>query len=113
MRGIFGHIVLAVRLIKRTTLDVYAARHPKAASALRGWARLTLAGDWNSLVETRRTFPHADQVRVRSGRSVTIFNICGNDFRLITAIHYDRRKVFVLNFLPHSEYSRNQWKDRL
>lgn len=48
-----------------------------------------------------------------SGRTVTIFNVCGNDFRLITAIHYDRRKVFVLNFLPHSEYSRNHWKDRL
>jgi mRNA interferase HigB len=102
-----------VRLIKRSTLEAYAARYPKAARALRAWAQLTGAGDWGSLVEARRTFPHAYQVRVGSGRTVTIFNVCGNDFRLITAIHYDRRKVFVLNFLPHSEYSRNHWKDRL
>ncbi len=58
-------------------------------------------------------FPHADQVKVRSGKVVTIFNVCGNDFRLITAIHYDRQKVFVLNFLAHAEYSRDNWKNRL
>ena len=63
--------------------------------------------------ETRKTYPHADQVTVRSGRVVTVFNICGNDFRLITAIHYDRQKVFILNFLTHAEYSRSSWKDRL
>ena len=57
--------------------------------------------------------PHADQIKVKSGRTVTIFNVCGNDFRLITAIHYDKQKVFVLNFLTHTEYSRNTWKNRL
>ena len=102
-----------MRLIKRTTLREYGQRFPKASRPLETWARLTLSAAWDGLVETRKTFPHADQVRVRSGRTVTIFNICGNDFRLITAIHYDRRKVFVLNFLTHAEYDRDQWKARL
>lgn len=44
---------------------------------------------------------------------MTVFNICGNDFRLITAIHYDRRAVFVLRFLTHAEYSKNTWKQEL
>lgn len=91
----------------------YAARFPKADRALDDWARLVLSGKWQNLVETRRMFPHADQVKVKSGRTVTIFNMCGNDFRLITAIHYDRQKVFVLNFLTHAEYSRHHWKYRL
>ena len=102
-----------LRLIKRSTLRHYAARFPKAASSLEDWARLVTAGAWHNLVETRRMFPHADQVKAKSGRTVTIFNIGGNDFRLITAIHYDRQKVFVLNFLTHAEYSRNDWKNRL
>jgi len=102
-----------VRLIKRSTLRHYASRFPKADRALNDWARLVLSGKWHSLVETRRMFPHADQVKVKSGRTVTIFNVCGNDFRLITAIHYDRQKVFVLNFLTHAEYSRNNWKNHL
>ena len=106
-------ILSSVRLIKRTTLRHYASRFPKADRALNDWARLVLAGAWQNLVETRRMFPHADQVKVKSGRTVTIFKVCGNDFRLVTAIHYDRQKVFVLNFLTHAEYSRNHWKNRL
>ena len=102
-----------MRLIKRSTLRHYTRRFPKAGRPLEDWARLVLAGAWKNLVETRRMFPHADQVRVKSGKTVTIFNVCGNDFRLITAIHYDRQKVFVLNFLTHAEYNRNLWKNRL
>lgn len=102
-----------MRLIKRSTLRHYASRFPKADRALNDWAGLVLSGKWQNLVETRRMFPHADQVKAKSGKVVTIFNVCGNDFRLITAIHYDRQKVFVLNFLTHAEYSREHWKTRL
>lgn len=102
-----------MRLIKRTTLREFARRFPKAATALDAWARLALSAAWKTLVDTRKTFPHADQVKVKSGRTVTIFNVCGNDFRLITAIHYDRGKVFILNFLTHAEYSKDTWKNRL
>jgi mRNA interferase HigB len=68
---------------------------------------------WRNLVETRRTFPHADEVVVGSGRPVTVFNIAGNNYRLITAIHYDRQRVFVLGFLTLAEYDRDAWKQRL
>jgi mRNA interferase HigB len=100
-------------LIKRTTLREYTQRFPKTAKPLRDWARLTLSAAWENLIETRKTFPHADQVKVKSGKTVTVFNVCGNDFRLITAIHYDRQKVFILHFLTHAEYSKNTWKNRL
>ncbi len=88
----------AVRLITRKTLRELGRRFPKATASLEDWARLTLKSGWQNLVETRNTFPHADQVKVKSGRLVTVFNICGNDFRLIIAIHYNHRKVFVLDF---------------
>ena len=102
-----------MRLIKRSTLRDYAARFPKAGRPLDDWARLVLAGAWQNLVETRRMFPHADQVKVKSGKIVTIFNVCGNDFRLITAIHYDRKKVFILLFLTYPEYDKAKWKENL
>jgi mRNA interferase HigB len=101
-----------VRIIKTTALRDYGRRFPKAANAVADWARLARAGEWRNLAEARRTFPHADAVKVRSGRTVTVFNVCGNDFRLITAIHYDRRKVFILGFLTHAEYTRAFWKQR-
>ena len=102
-----------MRLLNRTTLRELGRRFPKAAGALEDWARLTLSAAWRNLVDARKTFPHADQVKVKSGRTVTVFNVRGNEFRLITAIHYDRRKVFVLNFLTHAEYSKDTWKNRL
>jgi mRNA interferase HigB len=61
----------------------------------------------------RQTFPGADPVRVTSGRTVVVFNIAGNQYRLLTAIHDNMRKIFVLRFLTHAEYTRETSKDEL
>ena len=61
----------------------------------------------------RRVYPHADPVTVASGNTVTVFNIRGNKYRLIAAIHYNRRRAYVLRLLRHVEYSKNLWKDSL
>ena len=65
------------------------------------------------MTEVRKTYPSADMVKVQSGKNVTVFNVCGNEFRLIVAIHYDREIVFTLRFFPHAEYSKDKWKDEL
>jgi mRNA interferase HigB len=65
------------------------------------------------LQDVRATFPHADAVTVRSGRSVVVFNIAGNKYRLITAIHYNRRLPFTLMVLTHAEYNKEKWKEVL
>jgi len=38
---------------------------------------------------------------------------CGNDYRLITAIHYNTGMVYVMLFLTHAEYDKQAWKERL
>jgi mRNA interferase HigB len=52
-------------------------------------------------------------VTVGSGNIVTVFNICGNKYRLIAAIHFNRQRVYVLQLLRHAEYSREFWKEQL
>jgi len=52
-------------------------------------------------------------VRIKSGRVVTVFNVCGNSYRLITAIHYDKQRVFTLRLLTHADYDKNRWKKEL
>ena len=64
-------------------------------------------------MELKRTFPSADQVKVASGRTVLVFNISGNAFRLMTAMHFNRGLVFALAFMSHAEYSKNRWKHKL
>jgi len=53
----------------------------------------------------RRTFPSADRVG-----KYTVFDIGGNKVRLIAAIHYNRRKIYVRAVLTHSEYDAERWK---
>jgi mRNA-degrading endonuclease HigB of HigAB toxin-antitoxin module len=59
-----------------------------------------------------KRFPHADQVKVSSGRTVTVFNLT-NAYRLVTAIHYNPQCVYILHVLTHAEYDRNGWKATL
>jgi len=102
-----------MRVIKPKRIMEFAHRHPDAESNLKAWLVLTKKARWSHLAETRATFPHADEVRVSSGRTVTIFNVKGTAYRLITAIHYDSGMVFVLRFMTHAEYGKNRWKAEL
>jgi mRNA interferase HigB len=101
-----------MRIITRKFLEEAKKTYPKARASLDHWHRITRASKWQNLAQTREIFGHADQVTVRSNRTVTVFNIT-NDFRLITAIHYNRQEIFTMRFLTHAEYSKNKWKSSL
>ena len=50
---------------------------------------------------------------VGSGRIATVFNIGGNKYRLIAAIHYNRQTVFVMRIYTHREYDKIDWVSQL
>jgi mRNA interferase HigB len=102
-----------MKIIKLARLRAYAKVHPIAAANLEHWVGITKTDNWTNFQDVKCTLNNADTVEVASGRSVVVFNIAGNKFRLITAIHYDMRKVFVLRFLTHAEYSKDKWKNEL
>ena len=101
-----------MRIITAKRLADYAARHPTIAPTLGHWTELMLAGEFANLVELRRVLPTADQARVESGKTVTIFNI-KNHYRLITAIHYNHQIIYILLLLTHSDYDAGHWKENL
>jgi mRNA interferase HigB len=90
-----------------------ARRHADAARPLLDWARVTEASDWKNLVDVHQVFPLADAVKLESGNMVTIFNIGGNRYRLLTAISYAIGAVNVLAVLTHAEYDKEKWKKTL
>ena len=85
--------------------------------ALDQWLHVTESASWTNLMDVRRTFPSADGVVIKSSGSIqivaTVFNIKGNEYRLITAINYSAATVLVLEILTHAEYDKGQWKDRI
>ena len=94
-------------------MQTWATLHPDAAESLAAWLKNANHAAWRSLAEVRRVYPHADPVKVASGRTVVVFNIRGNRYRLVAAIHYNRQLIYTLRFMTHAEYSKNRWKDTL
>lgn len=99
-----------MRVIKPQTVETWASAHAAARSSLANWMTVVKTAGFADL---RQSFANADQVKVKSGRIVVVFNIAGNRFRLIAAVHYDRTLLFALRFLTHAEYSKDKWKDEL
>src|SRR5271170_6264435 len=99
-----------MRVIKRSRVHGFCRAHPDAEASLESWLRIVRHATWLGLTELRSVYPGADAVRVRSGRTVVVFNIGGNKYRMIVAIHYNTSKVYVLRFLTHGEYDKGKWK---
>lgn len=94
-----------MRVISRRTLREFIGQHPNAESSIDQWYRAVRRASWQSLAAVRRVFPHADQVGRR-----TVFNIAGNNYRLIARINYRTQKLYVLAVLTHAAYDKEQWK---
>lgn len=101
-----------MRIITLKRLLEAAAKHPVLRPKVDFWYSVAHAARWTNFAETRATLRHADQITVKSGRTVTVFNL-GDAFRLVTAIHYDRDRIFILRILTHADYDKGAWKDQL
>jgi mRNA interferase HigB len=88
-------------------------RFPDAAIPLKAWLSSAKAENWANLIAVRKSYPHADKAIVASNATVTIFNLGGKKYRLITAIHYNTATIYVLRFMTHAQYSKNIWKGQL
>lgn len=74
------------------------------------WYDKTRNATWTKFADVKMTFGQTDQAYVNSGHNVCVFDIGGNKFRLIAAIHYNTRIVFALRILTHREYDSEKWK---
>lgn len=99
-----------MRIIAAATVKDWALRYADAGRALEKWMDLVEEAEWRNLVEVRAVLPSADEVIVNSGRPVVVFNIGGNKYRLIAAIHFDKQRVYAMEFLTHAEYDKDKWK---
>jgi mRNA interferase HigB len=102
-----------MRVISKRRLREFWQRWPEARTPLLAWYKTALEADWDSLIAVRQTFPHADAIRLRTGLVVTVFNVGGNKYRLITRIIYPYRRIYVKYVLTHGDYDLDDWKEQL
>jgi mRNA interferase HigB len=95
-----------MHVISFSRLREFYTVHPTAKPGLLAWYKRAETTDWQTFVQLRETCPSADQV----GKFI-VFNIGGNNFRLITFIDFDRKKIFIRHVLTHADYDKDKWKD--
>ena len=95
-----------MHVISRRRLIEFSERHLDARDALARWYRLAKSREFSNFSNLKQTFPSADQVG-----KFTVFNMGGNKVRLIAAVHYNRKKIYVRAVLTHAEYDEQKWKE--
>ncbi len=95
-----------MRIISKRRLREFWQQHPEAEGPLLYWFRITKKAAWKTLADTRQDFRHADPVG-----DCTVFNIKGNDFRMIAGVRYEMQRVFVLKIMTHKQYDTESWED--
>jgi mRNA interferase HigB len=94
-----------LRVISKRRLREFWERHPQSRTALVAWYRIARSRRWNSIADVKRDFPHADAVG-----QWTVFNIGGNDFRLVVDIVFPGQAVYVRAVMTHAEYDKSKWR---
>ncbi len=95
-----------MRVIARGTLNSFvrnrvSAKHQKAVkSQLDAWYAEVAKAEWQSSAELKRQYSSASIVSAER----VVFNIKGNDYRLIVAINYHFKVVLVKWIGTHNEY---------
>lgn len=94
-----------MHVISKKALREFWEQHPDSQAPLSDWFKIMQRTDFGSFAELRATFPSADMVD-----ELFVFNIGGNKYRLIAAIHFSRGKVYIRQVLTHQEYDSDRWK---
>ncbi len=100
-----------MHIIAKPPINEFVQQYPTTKSSLYSWYKIMKNTNFSSFNELRSTFPSVDKVKNKQGTSLFIFNIGGNNTRLIAAIHFNRNKLYIRNILTHAEYSKDNWKD--
>lgn len=93
-----------MNVIAPRTLRAFWEEHPHAEGPLKAWLKDMQTRQFNNFSELREHFASADYV---AEQELTIFNIGGNKYRLVTFIRYTSQTVFVKRIMTHAEY--DQW----
>ncbi|MCU4121595.1 type II toxin-antitoxin system HigB family toxin [Variovorax sp. N23] len=92
-----------MRLISNKALTEFAAKHVEADAPLQAWRKIIETGAFSNYAELKNSFNATDKVG-----DYYVFDIGGNKYRVISAIHFDRQMLFIRHVFTHKEYDK--WK---
>ncbi|BAY80655.1 hypothetical protein NIES267_01120 [Calothrix parasitica NIES-267] len=96
-----------MHIISKTRLKEAYEKHSDAEASIKTWTKIAKSQTWNSFNDIKENSPFSpDKVK-----NFVVFNIGGNNYRLIVYIDYQKGIIFIRDFLTHAEYDKDKWKN--
>lgn len=89
-------------IISKTKLTHFIEKHSLAAEPLNTWYEIVRKQNWKHFADVKQTFNSVDAI----GNDRFVFNIKGNDFRLVAMMHFDIRTLYIRFIGTHAEYDK-------
>ena len=91
-----------MRVVAKKALVEFYTEHSDAKTALEEWYEKTQKAEWETFADVRQTFNSADSI----GNNRVVFNIKGNNYRLVALILFKIKMVYIRFVGTHQEYDR-------
>ena len=96
-----------MRIFTEQTLNAYIQEHPEAKTALQEWTSIVKRSEWTCFADVKSTFNSVDNV----GNQHFVFNIKGNNYRLVVVIKFTIKFVYIRFIGTHAEYDKINCKN--
>lgn len=91
-----------MRVVAKPVLEAFWTLHPQAEQPLKAWYDEAKQARWQTPHDIRSQYASASFV----GNNRVVFNIKGNDYRLVAAVAYRYQAVYIKFIGTHAEYDR-------
>ena len=91
-----------MRIIAKKILRDFWETHPDCEQQLKSWFQEVSKSTWNTPNELKKDYPSAS---ILSDNRV-VFNIKGNNYRLIVKVNYDYQMMWIRFIGTHQEYDK-------
>jgi len=91
-----------MRIIARKTLREFWEEYPDSETPLKLWFKEIKKAQWRNFNRLKEQFGNASVV----GNDRVVFNIKGNDYRLIATIDYEKQILWIRFIGTHKAYDK-------
>ncbi|MFI3331181.1 MAG: type II toxin-antitoxin system HigB family toxin [Rikenellaceae bacterium] len=96
-----------MRIITRNALIEFYTKHSSSKTALEEWYSKVKKAKWSSFVDIKRDFNSVDYI----GEQRYVFNIKGNDYRLVVVVKFTMQSIYIRFIGTHQEYDKINCKN--
>ena len=91
-----------MRIVAIITLQAFWEKHPDAKAPLQAWYALASRAGWKSPSDIKAAYRHASLI----ANERVVFNIKGNDYRLVMLVRFGQGLMFIRFVGSHSQYNK-------